>query len=100
MPPRSDHGTPYDVYIGRSGQGKDGPFGNPFVLRGKAHEDRAACLALFVSYFLNRVQIDQDFRRAVLALRGKRLGCFCDPSTCHGHVMAAWIDETPEEFPL
>lgn len=85
---------PFDVYIGRAGRGQDGYFGNPFRLAPGSM--RGSTIAKFREYFLKRVEEDADFRRAVLALRGKRLGCFCKPLACHGDVIAAWIDAQPE----
>jgi hypothetical protein len=77
----------YDVYIGRPREGLEGPFGNPF---------RAGpALKRFREYFLDRVERDTDFRTQVLALRGKRLGCYCKPKPCHGDIIAEWIDSQP-----
>jgi hypothetical protein len=80
----------YDVYIGRAGKGLDGYFGNPFRL--SPGDDRAAVLDRYRGWFLERIRADGEFRRKVLALRGKRLGCFCKPLACHGDVLAAWVD--------
>jgi hypothetical protein len=48
-----------------TGRGEDGYFGNPF-----------------------RMGQDSEFKHRVLALKGKRLGCFCKPKACHGDVIA------------
>lgn len=97
-------GDAYDVYIGRATKrvrsglaratkpGEDGRFGNPFPKMGPKEE----LLKLFRNYFLQRVVKDLEFRAAVLKLRGKRLGCFCAPAPCHGHIIAAWVDSQPE----
>ena len=91
----------FDVYIGRARHrrhaGQDGIFGNPYALTREA--DRAAVLEKFRGYFLERVRIDADFRRRILALRGKTLGCFCAPKPCHGDVIAAWVDAQPDGSP-
>lgn len=90
----------YDVYIGRRGHGHDGYFGNPIKVGGvcsecgKIHE-RAGTIACFKAYFLRRVENDPEFKRRVLALKGKRLGCFCAPSACHGNVIVEWIEAQP-----
>ena len=87
----------WDVYIGRAGQGLDGYFSNPFGgMTGKTHAARTAAIDLFTEYFLARVEKDAEFRRRVLALRGKTLGCFCKPKACHGDVIARWIDAQQE----
>ncbi len=80
----------YDVYIGRKGRGETGYFGNPFVLQ--AGEPRGSTIARYKAWFLKRIEEDAEFRARVLALKGKRLGCFCKPAACHGDVMAEWIE--------
>jgi len=80
---------PFDVYIGRA-KGDGGIFGNPFVI-GK-DGDREEVLRRFKAYFLERVERDPGFREKVLALRGKRLGCFCAPLACHGRIIADYVD--------
>jgi len=93
---------PYDVYIGRAGKGADGYFGNSHSIgtpcprcAGKVH-DRADCLAAFQTDFDQRIATDPTYRERVLALKGKRLGCFCKrPGTttpCHGDILTAWLD--------
>ena len=67
----------FDVYIGRAGRGEDGYFGNPFRIgNGISRED---AVQKFQKYFTERIEKDSEFRRRVLALKGKRLGCFCTP---------------------
>ena len=83
----------YDVYIGRS-PGPRGVFGNPYVIGRDG--TREEVLEKFRKYFLHRVDVDDDFRVQVLALRGKTLGCFCKPEACHGDVIAQWVDGQPE----
>ncbi len=78
----------FDVYIGRAGRGFDGYFGNPFDVRKHGKE----ALPLFVEYFHKRIESDPEFKRRVIALAGKRLGCFCKPRDCHGDVIAAWVN--------
>lgn len=39
-----------------------------------------------------RVPYDVYIGRACLELRGKALGCWCAPDTCHGHVLAELAD--------
>lgn len=73
-----------DVYIGRPG-----PFGNPYPLAG----NRKRCIQLFENYFLERVEVDEEFKQKVLALRGKKLGCYCKPAPCHGDVIKQYIDQ-------
>ena len=81
----------YDVYIGRAGNGEDGYFGNPFRLR--PGEPRGSTIAKYREYFYDRLESDSEFRTRILALKGKRLGCFCKPNSCHGDVIAEWLND-------
>lgn len=90
-------GQDFDVYIGRAGKGHDGYFCNPYRMTPRrsfeaSAKARTESLDRFRAYFLKRLDDDPEFRRRVLALRGKRLGCFCHPAACHGDVIAQWIE--------
>jgi hypothetical protein len=80
----------FDVYIGRPSI-----FGNPFVIGRDG--DREAVIRQYRAYFLTRVATDTQFRRAVLALQGKRLGCYCKPLACHGDIIAEWANRQGQE---
>ncbi len=85
------HKEPFDVYIGRRGRGQDGYFGNPFRIGpGISRED---AVERFERYFTDRIERDSEFKRRVLELRGKTLGCFCKPTACHGDVIADWLNK-------
>jgi len=75
---------------------KFGCFGNPYPV--KTH-GRERCLELFDEYFMARLKEDPEFAAAVLALKGKRLGCFCRPKEgfqgkllCHAQIIAGWLE--------
>jgi|ERR1700743_3554719 len=87
-------GASYDVYIGRSGHGKDGYFGNPYPLQ--QGEPRGSTIDRYTDYFIDRVERDQEFRRRIMGLKGKTLGCFCKPAACHGDVIVKWIESHSE----
>lgn len=91
---------PHDVYAGRPAKGPDGTndprrvpvgergwLGNPFDPRVEAN-----ALDRFREYFLERVERDEAFRVSVIALKGKRLGCFCAPRPCHAQTIAEWVE--------
>jgi hypothetical protein len=80
---------PFDVYIGRAGHGYDGYFGNEF---GGDGVPRTEAIAKYRQAFKARIRVDAQFREAVHALRGKRLGCFCKPLPCHGDVIVDYLD--------
>lgn len=85
---------PFDVYIGRAGRGMDGYFGNPFGVRTHG----ASAMPKFIEYFHKRIESDPEFKRRVIALVDKRLGCFCKPRDCHGDVIAAWVNAWAESW--
>ncbi len=76
---------------------ENGCFGNPFFLKNiNDDNEREDVIKKYEIYFKNRVNEDLEFRKAVLSLRGKRLGCFCSPRHCHGHVIVKWLEENNE----
>lgn len=82
--------TSFDVYIGREGHGYDGTFGNPF-----SDEDKPKAVRRYKDYFLDRVEKDHDFKAKVMALQGKKLGCFCRQpgGLCHGNVIVEYLEQ-------
>lgn len=81
--------SPYDVYIGRAGHGQDGYFGNPYKL---TEGRRGSTLEAYKRYFYERLEYDAEFKRRVLELRNKTLGCFCKPNPCHGDIIKEYLD--------
>lgn len=79
---------PYDVYIGRPS-----PWGNPF-------SHRPGTLAQF--QVKNRRTAIQSYREWIVTqpelmarlpeLKGKTLGCWCKPLSCHGDILAELAD--------
>ena len=86
-----------DVYIGRGSA-----FGNQFTYLTNVKnpatthfvENRAVAIAEFKKYFLKRISSDIAFRNKVLALKDKKLGCYCKPLPCHGDVIKEWLDSS------
>lgn len=82
---------PYDVYCGRAGKGHDGYFGNPFPLM--KGEPKGSTLPRYRKYFYDRLKKDEEFKKRVLELKGKTLGCFCSSvETCHTSVIIEYLD--------
>lgn len=78
---KRDPNVPPDaVYVGRPSV-----FGNPFVI-GK-DGNRKAVLERYRDYLSSRLQNDAEFAKAVLALRGRDLVCYCKPKACHGDML-------------
>lgn len=85
----------FDASIGRAGRGEDGYLGNPFRMENEISREDA--VQKFQKYFTERIEKDSEFRRRVLALKGRRLGCFCKPKACHGDVIADWLNKMEQK---
>jgi hypothetical protein len=66
----------YDVYIGRGSK-----WGNPFRIG--VHGDRNEVIRKYRDYILGKPEL----LGCLEELRGKALGCFCEPEACHGDVL-------------
>ena len=84
------HSSQYDVYIGRGTS-----FGNPFIIGRDG--TREEVLRRYKRYFNDRILLDKEFKKKVLALRGKVLGCSCKPDACHGDIIVSWLQENTDE---
>lgn len=81
-----------DIYIGRLVKNarynfSHSPFGNPF--KPEAHGSVEECLARYKRHVLN----DPKLMSLLPSLKGKKLGCWCKPSPCHGDVLVELIEE-------
>ncbi len=72
-------------------------FGNPYDYL-KLGITRSECIRRYKVWFYNRLK-DESFRDKVLELKGKRLGCWCVPDLCHGHVILEYLEGIPLVFP-
>lgn len=84
-----------DIFVGRPSM-----FGNPFII--DVHGNREEVLEKFAPYFYERLASDDNFKKRVLALRGRVLGCYCKPPEgfngrllCHGQIIAGYLDNIP-----
>lgn len=76
----------YDVYVGRPSI-----FGNPFTI-GK-NGNREEVIEKYRDYFLNKINSNLQFKKAVEKLRGKVLGCWCYPKDCHARIIIDYLGE-------
>lgn len=74
------HGS-FDVFIGRPSR-----WGNPFKIGRDGN--RIEVVDKYEKYIYER----PDLLALLPTLRGKRLGCYCAPELCHGHVLARLAD--------
>jgi len=68
----------YDIFIGRPSI-----FGNPFHIG--IHGSRREVIERYENYLYTQPNLIIKIRQM---LNGKVLGCFCDPSPCHGELLA------------
>lgn len=72
-----------DVYVGRGSK-----WGNPFSHIGTSMS-RQACIEAY-AVWLNE---QPELLSAIHELKGKILGCYCRPLSCHGDVLAKLANE-------
>lgn len=71
-----------DVFIGRPSR-----WGNPFKIGRDGTREEV------IEKYERYIQTRPDLLAALPTLKGKRLGCYCAPLACHGHVLARLADE-------
>jgi hypothetical protein len=90
----------HDIYIGRPKSGGEWRFGNPFIVGRDGV--RGECVLKFEHWLATGdsqgcKDASESRRQWILtnipSLRGKRLGCFCSPASCHGDVLARLADQ-------
>lgn len=79
---------PYDVYIGRPSK-----WGNPYshkddTLAEFKVRDRREAIEKYEQYLLNNPELMADLHE----LKGKVLGCWCKPQSCHGDILAKYAN--------
>jgi hypothetical protein len=81
---RKEH---YDLYIGRQSRGyAKSAWGNKHHLVGNSTKTRLLAVASYADEILDN--LDQ-----INKVEGLRLGCWCAPKLCHGHVLAALAND-------
>jgi hypothetical protein len=80
----------YDVYIGRPSK-----WGNPFSYLDRTlalwkTASREEAIERYEKYLKERPEL---LTAVKTELRGKVLGCWCSPKSCHGDVLARIADE-------
>lgn len=80
-------GDPFDMFIGRPSK-----WGNPFVL-GKDGPRKAV-----IAKYRKWLSTQGHLMNSIWELSGKRLGCYCWPSNCHGDVLAEYCNCDPHQL--
>jgi len=84
----------YDYYVGRPSK-----FGNPFshqpgTLAIHKVDSREEAIECYRNYIMNTPWL---LEAAKNELKGKILGCWCHPLSCHGDVLAEIVNTESEE---
>lgn len=79
----------FDVYIGRPG-----PFGNPFEIGVDGTRKEV------IEKYRKWIRTQPELLEQLETLRGKVLGCWCHPKSCHGDVIVEILhpENTLENF--
>lgn len=72
----------YDIFIGRGGQ-----WGNPFIMG--VDGTREEVIEKYRQWIMTQPQLLAQLP----ILKGKRLGCYCKPLTCHGDILCELVEE-------
>lgn len=83
---QSEKSTPSYEYIGRGSY-----WGNPYSMFEEG-DDRDEVIRKF-KYDFDYEKFPNKEKKEVYKLAGKRLGCFCKPQSCHGDVLADFLNQ-------
>jgi hypothetical protein len=59
---------------------------------------REESIKRFREYFYERIRTDENFRQNVHDLKGKVLGCFCKPQSCHLDIVAEYLNNLGKRY--
>lgn len=91
---------PNNVYIGRAGvvliDGERFPknnslFCNPYKLN--IDGTREEVIEKYRKYITKKIETEAIFKRELLKLKNKNLGCWCFPEFCHGNILLELIEK-------
>lgn len=68
-------------------------WGNPYNVRDDSDQERDRVCDLYHSYFHRRILNDNTFFYATMRLKGKRLGCHCEPKRCHVRTIVEFLED-------
>eukprot|EP00009_Paramoeba_aestuarina_P016966 CAMPEP_0201526376 /NCGR_PEP_ID=MMETSP0161_2-20130828/31669_1 /ASSEMBLY_ACC=CAM_ASM_000251 /TAXON_ID=180227 /ORGANISM="Neoparamoeba aestuarina, Strain SoJaBio B1-5/56/2" /LENGTH=111 /DNA_ID=CAMNT_0047926743 /DNA_START=134 /DNA_END=466 /DNA_ORIENTATION=+ len=82
------------VYVGRDMTkhipgAKGSIYGNPFTQKDGTLQER-------IEKYENHLTSSPHLMSSLPELKGKVLGCWCHPNSCHAHIIAKHVDLLPE----
>lgn len=66
-------------------------YGNPYRIGRDG--TREEVIEKYKKYFYDKIERNHDFRKSVLYLKGKILGCYCKPLNCHCDIIVEYLDK-------
>jgi hypothetical protein len=90
----------FDVYIGRGiWNGEKSKWGNPFSHKEETLAEfkvssRKEAILKFEEYLLS----NKNLMDSLEELRGKVLGCWCKPKSCHGDILIKYANQPKRLF--
>jgi hypothetical protein len=84
----------FDVYVGRGSK-----WGNPYshkegTLAEYVVESRREAVQKFEEYLLS----NEELMGSLSELKGKTLGCWCKPKSCHGDILLKYANGSSKLF--
>lgn len=71
---------------------QDSPWANPYKVSAKDPSSRQRVLEQYRAYLEARLEREPGLREQLESLRGQKLGCWCHPEPCHGHVLVSMLE--------
>lgn len=90
MTPRVVHckKEPFDVYVGRGSV-----WGNPYSHReGTLAEHVVGSRSEAIKKYEEHLLANEELMRSLPELKGKILGCWCKPKSCHGDILLKYAN--------
>jgi hypothetical protein len=93
-----------NIYIGRKGvvfidkkrfPNESSCFANPFKI-GK-DGSREEVLDKYKKFIIDILDKNEDMKKLLKSYKGKNLGCWCTPESCHGDILIDLIKSCDEE---
>jgi hypothetical protein len=91
---------PNNIYIGRKGivfidgvrfPKRDSIWCNPYKIN--STNDRSSVLKLYREHIISKLNRGEISSEELFSLKGKNLGCWCHPESCHGDIIIELIKE-------
>lgn len=85
---------PFDVYVGRGSK-----WGNPYshkegTLAEEVVDSRSEAVKKYEEYLLS----NDELMSSLPELKGKVLGCWCKPKSCHGDILLKYANGPSQLF--